>query len=69
VSSISIIGTGHMTRVLGAVAVESGNAVEVIGRGPAKAARLAGALGRGATARTIGTALFTDSPYLGPPNP
>jgi len=46
-SSISIIGTGHMARILGALAVEGGNAVEVIGRDPAKAAELAPALGRG----------------------
>jgi predicted dinucleotide-binding enzyme len=56
VSSISIIGTGQMARMLGGLAVEGGNAVEVIGRVPAKAAGLAGALGRGATAGTMGTA-------------
>jgi len=39
-SSISIIGTGHMARILGTLAVEGGNAVEVIGRDPAKAAEL-----------------------------
>lgn len=34
-SSISI-GTGTMARILGALAVEGGNAVEVTGRDPAK---------------------------------
>jgi len=47
VSGISIIGTGHMARILGTLAVEGGNAVEVTGRDPAKAAALARALGRG----------------------
>ena len=37
VSSNSIIGTGHMARILGTLAVAGGNAVEVIGRDPAKA--------------------------------
>jgi 8-hydroxy-5-deazaflavin:NADPH oxidoreductase len=55
-SSISIIGTGHMARILGTLAVEGGNAIEVTGRDPAKAAGLADALGRGATAGTMGPA-------------
>jgi hypothetical protein len=55
-SSISIIGLGQMARILAARAVEGGNAVEVVGRDAAKAADLAGALGRGATAGKIGTA-------------
>ena len=42
-----MIGTGHMARILGTLAVEGGNAVEVTGRDPAKAAALARALGRG----------------------
>jgi 8-hydroxy-5-deazaflavin:NADPH oxidoreductase len=54
-SSISIIGLGNMARILGSGALEGGNAVEVIGRDEAKAADLAGALGRGATAGKIGT--------------
>ena len=53
-SSISIIGLGGMTRAIGARAVEGGNAVEVIGRDPAKAKDLAAALGGGATAGTFG---------------
>jgi len=38
-SSISIIGTGHMARILGTLAVEGGNAVEVIGRDPGQGRR------------------------------
>ena len=53
-SSISIIGLGNMARILGAIALDGGNTVEVIGRDAAKAADLAGALGRGVTAGTIG---------------
>ena len=46
-STISIIGLGTMGRAIGGRAVAGGNAVEVIGRDPAKAADLARALGRG----------------------
>jgi 8-hydroxy-5-deazaflavin:NADPH oxidoreductase len=49
-SSISIIGTGNMARAIGALAVASGNTVEVVGRDQSKAADLAKALGGGATA-------------------
>jgi predicted dinucleotide-binding enzyme len=55
-SSISIIGPGHMARVIGARAVEGANAVELIGRDAAKAAGLAKTLGRGAAAGTFGAA-------------
>jgi predicted dinucleotide-binding enzyme len=55
-SSISIIGTGNMARILAGRALDGGNAVEVIGHDPAKAADLASALGRGATAREFGVA-------------
>jgi predicted dinucleotide-binding enzyme len=55
-SSISIIGLGNMASAIGALAVEGGNAVEVIGRNPAKAAALARELGNGATAGTWGAA-------------
>ena len=48
-SSISIIGTGNMARTIGSLAVAGGNTVEVIGRGQAKAADLAKALGGSAT--------------------
>jgi hypothetical protein len=55
-STISIIGTGNMARILAGRALDGGNAVEVIGRDPAKAADLASALGRGATAGEFGVA-------------
>jgi predicted dinucleotide-binding enzyme len=55
-SSISIIGLGNMASAIGALAVKGGNAVEVIGRDPDKAAALARALGNGATAGTWGAA-------------
>jgi 8-hydroxy-5-deazaflavin:NADPH oxidoreductase len=48
--SISIIGSGNMASAIGGLALEGGNAVEVIGRDPVKAAALAQALGDGATA-------------------
>lgn len=52
--SISIIGSGNMASAIGALAVTSGNAVEVIGRDATKAAALARALGNGAAAGTWG---------------
>jgi predicted dinucleotide-binding enzyme len=55
-SSISIIGTGNMARAIGALAVEGGNTVEVIGRDQSKAAALAGALGGSATTGEFGAA-------------
>jgi 8-hydroxy-5-deazaflavin:NADPH oxidoreductase len=55
-SSISIIGTGNMARILGARALAGGNTVEIIGRDEAKAAALADALGGGATTATTGSA-------------
>jgi hypothetical protein len=53
-STISIIGSGNMASAIGALALEGGNAVEVIGRDAAKAEALAGTLGDGATAGTWG---------------
>ncbi|HTU08818.1 MAG TPA: NAD(P)-binding domain-containing protein [Trebonia sp.] len=53
-SSISIIGVGTMARILATRALAGGNPVEIIGRDAAKAAALAGELGRGATAGTTG---------------
>ncbi|MBV8787274.1 MAG: NAD(P)-binding domain-containing protein [Mycobacterium sp.] len=53
-SSISIVGTGNMARVIGALAVAGGNTVEVIGRDRSKAADLAKALGGGATTGEFG---------------
>ena len=66
-SSITIIGTGSMARILGTLAVEGGNTVEVTGRDPAKATGLAGALGRGATAGTFGAAPAGDIVILAVP--
>ena len=66
-SSVSIIGAGTMARILGARAVQGGNDVEVIGRNPAKAAGLARALGRGATAGTLGAAPAGDIVILAVP--
>jgi 8-hydroxy-5-deazaflavin:NADPH oxidoreductase len=48
-SSITIIGTGNMARVIGALAVAGGNTVEVMGRDQSRAADLAKALGGSAT--------------------
>jgi len=55
-STISFIGTGNMTRLLGAKAVAGGNTVEIIGRDPARAAALASELGSGATTGAFGAA-------------
>jgi 8-hydroxy-5-deazaflavin:NADPH oxidoreductase len=66
-SSISIIGLGHMAHTLGARALAGGNAVEVIGRDAAKATSLASALGGGATAGTTGTAPVGDIVILAVP--
>lgn len=49
-SSITIIGTGNMSRTIGTLAVAGGNTVEVMGRDQAKADDLAQTLGRGVTA-------------------
>ena len=48
-SSISIIGTGNMARIIGTLAAAGGNTVEVMGRDQSKAADLAKALGGSAT--------------------
>jgi 8-hydroxy-5-deazaflavin:NADPH oxidoreductase len=66
-SNISIIGLGNMARVLADRALDGGNAVEVIGRDPAKASDLADALGRGTTAGKIGTAPAGDIVILAVP--
>jgi 8-hydroxy-5-deazaflavin:NADPH oxidoreductase len=66
-SSVSIVGAGTMARILGTLAVQGGNDVEVIGRDPAKAADLARALGRGATAGTLGAAPAGDIVILAVP--
>jgi 8-hydroxy-5-deazaflavin:NADPH oxidoreductase len=66
-SGISIIGLGNMARALGAIALEGGNTVQVIGRDAAKTADLAGALGGGATAGTAGAAPAGDIVILAVP--
>ena len=65
-SSISIIGLGTMARVLADRALAGGNAVEIIGRDPAKATELAAALG-GATVGTAGAAPAGDIVILAVP--
>jgi predicted dinucleotide-binding enzyme len=54
--NVSIIGSGNMASAIGALAIEGGNAVEIVGRDRAKAAALAQGLGDGATAGTWGDA-------------
>ena len=65
-SSISIIGTGNMAGALAGRALAGGNAVEIIGRNPAKAEELAAALG-GATVGTTGAAPAGDMVILAVP--
>jgi 8-hydroxy-5-deazaflavin:NADPH oxidoreductase len=55
-SSITLIGTGNMARVIGTLAVAGGNTVEVMGRDQSKAADLAISLGGGATTGNWGAA-------------
>jgi predicted dinucleotide-binding enzyme len=65
-SSVSIIGLGNMARTLAVRALAGGNAVEIIGRDPAKAKEVAAALD-GATAGTAGTAPAGDIVVLAVP--
>jgi predicted dinucleotide-binding enzyme len=65
-SSISIIGLGNMASALAARALAGGNAVEIIGRDPAKAEELAAALG-GATVGAAGAAPAGDIVILAVP--
>ncbi|MET7313672.1 NADPH-dependent F420 reductase [Streptomyces sp. NPDC005134] len=65
-SSVSIIGLGNMASALAGRALAGGNAVEIIGRDPAKAKELAAALG-GATAGTAGIAPAGDIVILAVP--
>ena len=65
-SSISIIGLGNMASALAGRALAGGNAVEIIGRDPAKAKELAAALG-GATVGTAGAAPAGDIVILAVP--
>ncbi|MDT7722123.1 MAG: 8-hydroxy-5-deazaflavin:NADPH oxidoreductase, partial [Mycobacterium sp.] len=65
-SSISIIGLGNMASTLADRALAGGNAVEIIGRDPAKANELAAALG-GATVGSADTAPAGDIVILAVP--
>ena len=65
-SSISIIGLGNMASTLADRALAGGNAVEIIGRDPAKADELAAALG-GATVGAAGAAPAGDIVILAVP--
>lgn len=67
-SNISIIGLGQMARALAARALEGPNSVEVIGRDAARAADVADALGRGATAGRAGVAPAGDIVVLAVPH-
>jgi hypothetical protein len=67
-SSISIIGLGNMASVIGARAVEGGNAVEVISRDAAKADAMAKALGGGAAAGKFGAVPAGDIVILAVPH-
>jgi predicted dinucleotide-binding enzyme len=66
--SISIIGTGNMASALASRALAGGNAVEVIGRDPAKTEELAAALG-GVRVGTTGAAPAGDIVILAVPTP
>jgi predicted dinucleotide-binding enzyme len=66
-SSVSIIGLGNMAGALADRALAGGNAVEIIGRDPAKAKEVAAALGGGATAGTFGAAPVGDIVVLAVP--
>ena len=65
-SSISIIGLGSIAKALAHRALAGGNAVEIIGRNPAKTDELAAALG-GATVGTNGAAPAGDIVVLAVP--
>jgi predicted dinucleotide-binding enzyme len=64
--SISVVGLGNMASALAGRALAGGNAVEIIGRDPAKAKELAAALG-GATVGSAGTAPVGDIVILAVP--
>ena len=65
-SGISVIGLGNMAGALAGRALAGGNAVEIIGRDPARAKELAGTLG-GATVGTTGAAPAGDIVVLAVP--
>ena len=66
-SSISIIGLGSMARALADRALAGGNAVEIIGRDPARTQALAATLGVGATAGRFGATPAGDLVVLAVP--
>src|SRR4051812_19844403 len=66
-SSISVIGLGGMASALAARALAGGNAVEIIGRDPAKARELAASLGGATTIGAVGTAPTGDLVILAVP--
>ncbi|MGW6008065.1 NADPH-dependent F420 reductase [Streptomyces sp. NPDC055210] len=65
-SSISIIGVGNMAGALAERALAGGNAVEIIGRDPAKATELAASLGS-ASVGTVGAVPAGDIVVLAVP--
>uniref|UniRef100_A0AAU2VSP4 NAD(P)-binding domain-containing protein n=1 Tax=Streptomyces sp. NBC_00008 TaxID=2903610 RepID=A0AAU2VSP4_9ACTN len=65
-SSISIIGLGNMAGALAGRAIAGGNAVEILGRDPARAKELAAELG-GATAGAVGAVPAGDIVILAVP--
>ena len=66
-SSISIIGLGNMASALADRALAGGNAVEIIGRDPARAEKVAATLGGGATAGRFGATPAGDLVVLAVP--
>jgi 8-hydroxy-5-deazaflavin:NADPH oxidoreductase len=66
-STISIIGSGHMAAAIGGLAAKAGYTVEVMDRDAAKARALAEQFGAGATTRTFGAAPAGDIVILAVP--
>jgi predicted dinucleotide-binding enzyme len=66
-STISIIGSGHMAAAIGGLAAKAGHTVEVMNRDAAKARALAEQFGAGATTGTFGAAPAGDIVILAVP--
>ena len=66
-STISIIGSGHMAAAIGGLAAKAGHSVEVMSRDAAKARALAEQFGAGATTGTFGAAPAGDIVILAVP--
>jgi 8-hydroxy-5-deazaflavin:NADPH oxidoreductase len=66
-STISIIGSGHMAAAIGGLAAKNGYTVEVMNRDAAKARALAEQFGAGATTGTFGAAPAGDIVVLAVP--